>query len=189
VRKRTNCEAHDGNRTHDLFLTKEVLCRLSYVGKSLIYSPPSQPQSIGWSGKRGSNPRPRAWKARALPTELFPLANRIINDLLGTWRQPTRELRRFQKLSPAFSVGFYCPYRLSSPTAFSWWRGEDSNLRRHKPADLQSAPFGRSGTSPRDSSHRARRPRSLRFYAVGRTSADGENRTRNLLITSQLLYL
>ena len=26
------CKAHDGNRTHDLFLTKEVLCRLSYVG-------------------------------------------------------------------------------------------------------------------------------------------------------------
>ena len=28
------------------------------------------------------------------------------------------------------------------------WRGKDSNLRRHKPADLQSAPFGRSGTPP-----------------------------------------
>jgi hypothetical protein len=27
-----------------------------------------------WSGKRDSNPRPRAWKARALPTELFPLS-------------------------------------------------------------------------------------------------------------------
>src|ERR1700736_4708579 len=26
-------KAHDGNRTHDLFLTKEVLCRLSYVGE------------------------------------------------------------------------------------------------------------------------------------------------------------
>jgi hypothetical protein len=25
-------KAHDGNRTHDLFLTKEVLYRLSYVG-------------------------------------------------------------------------------------------------------------------------------------------------------------
>ena len=25
-----------------------------------------------WSGKRGSNPRPSAWKADALPTELFP---------------------------------------------------------------------------------------------------------------------
>src|SRR5208282_4877876 len=63
-----------------------------------------------WSGKRDSNPRPRAWKARALPTELFPL-------------------------SPSNSLS----YR---------WRGEDSNLRRHKPADLQSAPFGHSGTSP-----------------------------------------
>src|SRR2546425_6287904 len=30
----------------------------------------------------------------------------------------------------------------------SWWRGKDSNLRRRKPADLQSAPFGRSGTPP-----------------------------------------
>ena len=25
-----------------------------------------------WSGKRGSNPRPSAWEADALPTELFP---------------------------------------------------------------------------------------------------------------------
>src|SRR5579883_1595843 len=29
---RTLGKAHDGNRTHDLFLTKEVLYRLSYVG-------------------------------------------------------------------------------------------------------------------------------------------------------------
>jgi hypothetical protein len=28
------------------------------------------------------------------------------------------------------------------------WGGEDLNLCRHTPADLQSAPFGRSGTSP-----------------------------------------
>ena len=27
---------------------------------------------IGWSGKRGSNPRPSAWEANALPTELLP---------------------------------------------------------------------------------------------------------------------
>ena len=26
-----------------------------------------------WSGRRGSNPRPSAWKADALPTELLPL--------------------------------------------------------------------------------------------------------------------
>ena len=28
-----------------------------------------------WSGKRGSNPRPSAWKADALPSELFPPLN------------------------------------------------------------------------------------------------------------------
>jgi hypothetical protein len=104
---RDQFKAHDGNRTRDLFLTKEVLYRLSYMGKpSTLPNVPHAPRAAHWSGKRDSNPRPRAWKARALPTELFPLS------------------------------GIF------------WWRGEDSNLRRHKPADLQSAPFGHSGTSP-----------------------------------------
>ena len=59
------------------------------------------------SGRRGSNPRPSAWKADALSTELLP-----------------RNLRR------------------------KWWAKMDSNHRRHKPADLQSAPFGHSGIRP-----------------------------------------
>ena len=29
---------------------------------------------VSWSGKRDSNPRPSAWEANALPTELFPHA-------------------------------------------------------------------------------------------------------------------
>lgn len=45
--------AHNRTRTGDLFLTKEVLYLLSYVG-------------FFWSGKRDSNPRPSAWKADAL---------------------------------------------------------------------------------------------------------------------------
>ena len=53
--------AHDGTRTRDLFLTKEVLYHLSYVGTT-----------SAWSGKRDSNPRPSAWKADALAVELFP---------------------------------------------------------------------------------------------------------------------
>ena len=40
----------------------------------------------------------------------------------------------------SLTVPFYSP--------LSWWAGKDSNLRRHKPADLQSAPFGRLGTDP-----------------------------------------
>ena len=35
------------------------------------------------------------------------------------------------------------------PRPVAWWRGKDSNLRRRKPADLQSAPVGRLGTPPR----------------------------------------
>src|SRR5581483_2736388 len=39
-------------------------------------------------------------------------------------------------------------YQLSYARAREWW-GKDSNLRRLSPADLQSAPFGHSGTPPR----------------------------------------
>ncbi len=31
------------------------------------------------SGKRGSNPRPSAWEANALPTELLPQMKRLIH--------------------------------------------------------------------------------------------------------------
>ena len=57
------------------------------------------------SGRRGSNSRPLAWKANALPTELLP------------------------------QIVFL-------------WAKMDSNHRRYKPADLQSAPFGHSGIRP-----------------------------------------
>ena len=58
------------------------------------------------SGRRGSNPRPSAWKANALSTELLPQLNSQM------------------------------------------WAKMDSNHRRRKPADLQSAPFGHSGICP-----------------------------------------
>ncbi len=34
------------------------------------------------------------------------------------------------------------------PLFMSWWRRLDSNQRRRKPTDLQSAPFSHSGTPP-----------------------------------------
>lgn len=33
--------------------------------------------------------------------------------------------------------------------SMKWWAGKDSNLRRQKPPDLQSGPFDRFGTDPR----------------------------------------
>ena len=47
----------------------------------------------------------------------------------------------------------YSRLRSRSPSSFelcfAWWRRLDSNQRRRKPTDLQSAPFSHSGTPPR----------------------------------------
>src|SRR5215468_2460391 len=43
-----------------------------------------------WSGKRDSNPRHSAWKADALPTELFPLAVLPCAWLEGVGFEPTK---------------------------------------------------------------------------------------------------
>jgi hypothetical protein len=78
-------EAHDGTRTRDLFLTKEVLCRLSYVsttgrarsvGASPSSTPPRVPRRGGFPckqhGRRESNPQPPVLETGALPIELLP---------------------------------------------------------------------------------------------------------------------
>ena len=70
------------------------------------------------SGRRGSNPRPSAWKADALPTELLP-------QLSVTDTHQRVQITLFM------------------------WAEMDSNHRRRKPADLQSAPFGHSGICPK----------------------------------------
>lgn len=54
------CGAVEQIRTVDLFLTKEVLCLLSY--NSIFSSSPKKEWRPGW----GSNPRPLAWQASAL---------------------------------------------------------------------------------------------------------------------------
>ena len=57
--------------------------------------------------------------------------------------------------------------------------GDGFEPSKAEPADLQSAPFGHSGT--------------LQIFAIftasGENGADYRNRTGDLLITSQLLYL
>lgn len=55
------------------------------------------------------------------------------------------------------------------------WGEQDSNLRRRAPADLQSAPVGHFGISPR-------------FNLFKKRRADGGIRTPDQLITNQLLW-
>ena len=80
--------------------------------------------------------------------------------------------------------------------ASSEWWGKDSNLRRHKPADLQSAPVGHLGTPPQPTESTAADRIRLRcsspthtlvLFTTADARADGENRTRNRLITNQVL--
>ena len=81
------------------------------------------------SGRWDSNPQHPAWKAGALPlsytrnSELFP---RTISPHLSN------------------SIHLLLCHCNTNPN----WAGRDSNPRRRKPADLQSAPFGHSGICP-----------------------------------------
>ena len=85
--------------------------------------------------------------------------------------QPTTTLERETGIEPASSAwkAGVLPLNYSRPGApttaasrrspnvkshsqnlvFAWWRRLDSNQRRRKPTDLQSAPFSHSGTPPR----------------------------------------
>ena len=106
---RWKTRADDENWTRDPFLTKEVLYPWA--------------TSATLSGRRDSNPRPSAWKANALSTELLPLV--VFQN-------------KRKKNQTYYLVDFDVV-----------WGEEDSNLRSRKTTDLQSAPFGRSGISPK----------------------------------------
>ena len=54
--------AHERNRTFDLFLTKEVLYRLSYVSVKRVNR-----GSISMERETGIEPAQSAWKAEVLP--------------------------------------------------------------------------------------------------------------------------
>ena len=45
-----------------------------------------------------------------------------------------------------------------------WWREKDSNLRRHKSADLQSALVGRLSIPPTQAKTRRPRPKTSRVF-------------------------
>ncbi len=76
----------------NLFLTKEALYRLSYMGLS------SDGADALWSGRRESNSRQPAWKAGALPIELLPRTWRIARQnctgiLIGAIARTVRQMQ------------------------------------------------------------------------------------------------
>ena len=177
---RAKAGADDQNRTGDLVLTKDALCQLSYIGlraRSVAARPTvgesavmlaarrssrnargCQPKlardraSEGWSGRRGSNPRPTAWKAVTLPLSYSRLRAR--SPLASALRARSRRLA-FALDSAAAS--------LSSPIRSARHRGSPAELATRakvggegrtrtfeaaRATDLQSAAFDRFATSP-----------------------------------------
>ena len=84
------------------------------------------------SGRRDSNPRPSAWKANALSTELLPQTFRSFSN------------KDYHNRNSHVTGQ---PPNLITSNLF-WWAVMDSNHRRRKPAELQSAPFVHSGNYP-----------------------------------------
>ena len=103
-----------------------------------------------WGG-RGSNPRPTDYESypavstRSAEMPLYPFRGRhgskrrqhvSLRWVLGPRWDGARLLLRNQELA---WLGITSELR---------WQVQDSNLRRRKPTDLQSAPIGRSGNLP-----------------------------------------
>ena len=124
--------AHDANRTRDLVLTKDVLCQLSYVGTS-VHHQHSTPDTHLNSMERamGFEPTTASLEGWNSTTELRP------PECL------CQSCRDYNPILPAILLVMHI-----NPTDLRWWAGKDLNLGRHKPADLQSAPFGHLGTCP-----------------------------------------
>jgi hypothetical protein len=154
------------------------------------------PTSSIWSGKRDSNPRPSAWKADALPTELFPrvgapwlrmTASRhclVAAAYLSTPHSSTAP--RLVLLCPGIPPRLSRIASLRSLPFLSWWRGEDSNLRRRRRQIYSLFPL--ATREPLRYPSRFRLSRSPR-HQPGAVSAGADERTRtsNLLITNQSL--
>ncbi len=127
-----------------------------------------------WSSHRESNSGPLPYQGSTLP---LSHASRILGKKWSGRRGSNSRLPPWK--------GGALPTELR-PRRQKWWRGIDSNNRRLTPADLQSAPFGHSGTTPRlltslwlD---------SIQMDRTTKSGAAHRNRTCDLRFTKPLLY-
>jgi hypothetical protein len=108
-----------------------------------------------------------------------PTIRRVLRQQAGDGAR-TRDIKLGRLALYQLSYSRTATCTATAPALPRWWE-KDSNLRRREPADLQSAPVGRLGIPP--NSHDAPGARRPACPA----QADGESRTRNRLITNQVL--
>ena len=150
-------KAHDGIRTRDLFLTKEVLYRLSYMGARRAQ--PEQSQTIQFP--TACNLTPKGLRGAGNGT-------RTRDPELGRLALYQLSYSRSANIDPAI--------------IHEDLDGGEGRIRTSEGISRQIYSLLPLAT---------REPLPLRFFIPKdfcRCQADGENRTRNILITNQVLY-
>ena len=137
------------------------LCQSEIVGKETVAAGTRSGAGAGrnqpsirvgsWSGRRDSNPRHPAWKARALPTELLPLNSLTLEDFRVAGRRCGRS-------GQALGCGKHARVFLQMVDVADGPTHQDAEREmvegggfeppKASPTDLQSVPFDRSGTPP-----------------------------------------
>ena len=154
-RKRSTPELHRPHNLENCSLTSpavEKFLETEHLNTSSSPYPPVILTTL--SGKRDSNSRPQPWKGCALPTELFPhIIKELFSNISCTVEKHTFDNAHTYHHSQNFnSQNSTLKTQLSKLNSQNskliLWGEEDSNLRRHLPADLQSAPVGHFGISP-----------------------------------------
>ena len=149
----------------NLFLTKEALYQLSYVGNwALVLIREYRAVEI-WSGRRDSNSRHPAWKARALPTELLPPTGILLSYpadpplVQSAWGR-SRFLKKMYALQMKLCSSVMISLDLTGKISYIRHLlrlvvGGGFEPPKASPTDLQSVPFGRSGTPPLNRSQKS----------------------------------
>jgi hypothetical protein len=90
----------------------------------------AQPLGTDWSGRRGSNPRPTAWKAVTLPLSYSRLRVSLNFAYSPLRRGKPLSFASAPAAAPSASLkNLRQNARCFSQASEGWWRGEDSNLR------------------------------------------------------------
>jgi hypothetical protein len=160
---RAKVGADDRNRTGDLVLTKDALCQLSYIGEISRQRAVAIRQLRVWSGRRGSNPRPTAWKAVTLPLSYSRLRASRAPLFDATAGKPAAAPTLHSPWPPSQMARLRCPASDGPPemACLRWLAirssrkgakdGGEGRVRTSvaaRAADLQSAAIDRSATSP-----------------------------------------
>ena len=112
------------------------------VASAMAQAPPLTP----WTRRRGRPGTRERGESRSSPPTIPPCQIRA--RCSGDQRSTAGTLIVTARRKPRPVIASQGPF-------VGWWRVKDSNLGRHQPTDLQSAPIGRSGNPP---GGRVRRP-------------------------------